>query len=256
MADPVVNPPQPEPKLPNTPPPDGLAPRGMEWKDALIELQKERDTLKEKARLYESEVQTFRQKEQERAKSESQTKEQQEQSRLEQEGNYKQALKNTEDKWQQKLSERERVAAERLVPLAIRSAATQVKGLSPQAVADLPKLVGSEIALNPETLEVYVRDPKTGKQMVDDKLNPVSVESYLEKFAAERPYLLIDSLPHRHGQSQGGSRTPVTFEQALGDRKIMDAWEKADPEGLKTAEKEYYNPANALARAKAKFNMK
>ena len=259
MAEQVVPPvppvPPPDVKLPTTPPPDEKAPRGMEWKEALTELSKERDSLREKARAYESEVQTFRQKESERLKAESIGKDQAEQNRLEQEGNYKQALKNTEEKWQNKYNQSQNLVNSRLIPMAIQAAAAQIKGLSPQAIADLPKLVGEEVALNPETLDVYIRDPKTGKPMVDDKLNPVTVESYIERFASERPYLLVDNLPHRHGQSQGGGKSPVTFEMALQDRKIMDAWEKADPEGLKLAQAEWYNPKNVLERTKKQLGM-
>lgn len=248
---------EPEVKLPDGTPPADKAPGGKSWQEAFTELVKDRDGLKEKARAYDSELQAFRQKEAERAKLESKSKEEQEQQRLEQEGNYKQALKNAEDKWAQKVAEQQRVASERLVPMAIRAAASQVKGLSPQAIADLPKLVGPEIALNPETLEVFVRDPKTGKQMIDEKLNPVSVESYLAKFAEERPYLLIDNLPNRHGTSPGiGNGKTLTFEHALADRELMNQWEKTDPEGLKKAQAEYYNPKAALERAKAKMGVK
>lgn len=247
MPEPVVVP-------PTDPKPD-LAPGGKPWKEAWTELVQDRDSLKEKVRTFDTELQGFRQKEAERSKAESQTKEQLERSKLEAEGNYKQALQNAEQKWQSKVEETRKAAADRLVPLAIKTAALSVKGLTPEAANDLPKLLNDVVGLDPEKLEVFVKGPD-GKPLLDEKLEKVTLESYLQQFASGRPYLLADGLPTRHGQSAGSKGTTMSYEAALGDRKLMAQWEQSDPAGLKAAEQAYYAPSAVKARTLAGMGIK
>jgi hypothetical protein len=250
MPEPTVPPVTPE----STKQPD-LAPGGKPWKEAWTELVTDRDVLKERVRTFDAELQSFRQKEAERSKAETQTKEQMERTRLEAEGNYKQALQNAEQKWQSKLEETRRATAERLVPLAIKTAALSVKGLTPEAVNDLPKLLADVVSLDPDKLEVFVKGPD-GKPLMDEKLNQVSLENYLQQFASGRPYLLADGLPTRHGQSPGAKGTTMSYEAALGDRKLMAQWEQSDPDGLKAAEQAYYSPAAVKARTLSGMGIK
>jgi len=249
MPEPTVPPVTPEPTKPD------LAPGGKPWKEAWTEIVQDRDSLKEKVRTFDAELQKFRNDAAERAKKESKTAEELERAKLEQEGNYKQALANTEQKWQQKLEESRKVTSDRIVPLAIKTAALSVKGLTPEAVNDLPKLLSDRIGLDPDKLEVYVKGDD-GKPLVDDKLAPVTLENYLQQFASARPYLLKDGLPTRHGQSPGNKGTTMSYEAALADRALMNQWEKADPEGLKAAEQAYYNPAAVKARTLAGMGIK
>ena len=252
MADQVITP-TTTTVTPATPP--DLAPGGKPWKEAWTELVTDRDSLKERVRSIDAEIQGFRQKEAERAKTETQTKQQLEQAKLESEGNYKQALQNAEQKWQSKLEENRRATAERLVPLAIKTAALSVKGLTPEAVNDLPKLLSDVVSLNPDDLNVFVKGPD-GKPLLDEKLNAVTLESYLQQFASARPYLLADGLPTRHGQSAGNKGTTMSYEAALGDRKLMAQWEQSDPAGLKLAEQAYYAPSAVKARTLAGMGIK
>lgn len=241
---------------PAEPPKENLAPGGKPWPDAFKEVVEDRNSLKNSVRQMTEQLQQLKSAEEARKAKEAESQQQQEQQKLEAEGNYKQALENTEKKWSEKYSKLNDSVTRRLVPMAISTAASQVKGLAPEVIKDLPNMVKDHVRVDPETLQVVVIDDE-GKQVVDDKLNPVTLEAWLGNFVSERPYLVVDNLPASHGSTQNGGAKAgqFSFEAALNDRALMDQWEKADPEGLKKAEAEYWDPRAVVARQRKKMGV-
>lgn len=251
--------PEPEPVVPGsqaaaTPPTKdaGLAPGGKPWKEALDELASSRDALKEKARSYETELQKYRAEAEIRARQEAVKNDEIQRKQLEDQGKYQEALKSTESQWKGKLDNVRSQAAARLVPLAITSAAVKIQNLTPEAARDLPALLRDRIAIDENSLELYVRGDD-GKPLLDDKLNAVPVEAYVAQFVAERPYLMTDAMPARHGQAGGHAKPNFEFSKTLENPELGKQWEAADPAGYEAARKAYWSPENQTKLIKAKL---
>ena len=248
MADQVA---EPQSKEPASKPTD-LAPGGKPWKEALDEVVSSRDALKEKARAYEAELGKYKAEAQVRAQAESVKSDEIQRKQLEEQGKYQEALRTTETKWKGQLDVVRATAAARLVPLAIQTAAGQIQNLTPEATKDLPALLRDRIAIDENTLELYVKGPD-GKPLMDDKLNPVGVEAYVQSFVAERPYLMTDAMPARHGQAGGKAKPNFDFSKTLENPDLGKQWEAADPAGYEQARKAYWSPENQTRLIKARL---
>jgi hypothetical protein len=233
--------------------PADLAPGGKPWKEALDEVVSSRDALKEKARAYESELAKYKAEAQVRAQAEAVKSDEIQRKQLEEQGKYQEALRTTESKWKNQLDTVRSTAAARLVPLAIQTAAGQIQNLTPEAARDLPALLRDRIAIDENTLELYVKGTD-GKPLMDDKLNPVPVEAYVQSFVAERPYLMTDAMPARHGQAGGKAKPNFDFAKTIDNPELGKAWEQADPAGYDAARKAYWSPENQVKVIKAKLN--
>lgn len=253
MSEPVVDQNTQTQATQNTPPKQDLAPGGKPWKEALDEVVSSRDALKAKAKEYEVELQKFRADAEARARQESIKNDELQRKQLEEQGKYQEALRTTETKWKTQLEQTRSQAAAKLVPLAIQTAASTIANLTPEAVRDLPALLRDSIAIDENTLELYVRG-QDGKPLMDDKLNAVQVNDFVRGFVAERPYLLTDSLPARHGQTSGKAKPNFDFAKTIDNPELAKQWQAADPEGFLKAEKEYWSPTNQARLLKAKYN--
>lgn len=225
-----------------------------EWRNAdeVKQIIKQRDEFKAKAREQEARLAALENAQKERETREEQLKTQAEQERLKNEGKYREALELSEKKWKGSLEGFQGKVAKTLVPLAIQSAAGKLNNLTPEAISDLPSLLERHLQIDPETLEVYPVG-QDGKRMVDERLQPVSVEQFVSGFVGTRPYLLKDSLPASHGAAGGASKRVEKLDIAalMADPKALRQMERDDPEGYAAAVAEWNNPKNHAAIAKA-----
>ena len=250
MPDPVTT--TPPASTEPTKAPD-LAPRGIPWPQAFEEIKAERDVIKTKLKEMDAELAKFRAAEDARKAEQAKLDEQNQRKTLEEQGKYREALEQTDKKWQAQLQTYKSNVTSKLLPLAIQTAAAKIPNLTVEALRDLPKLLSDSIAVDEQTLEVYVKG-EDGEPMVDEKLNQVNIDKFLTRFVSERPYLLVDGMPVRHGQAAGKGNSAMSYDQVVNDPKAQKEWEAIDPEGFRKAEQEYWSPLAATKRAKGKFN--
>lgn len=230
--------------------PNGQAPGGVTWEQAFKEATATRDKAKADYKLAAAELEKYRAAEKAKAVEQETAQQKAQRERLEQEGKYHEALKGVEAQAKQEVETVRRKVAERIVPMSIKSAAAKIDNIARESIDDLPSLLRDKIALDPETLEVYVKGDD-GKPLVDDRLQPVPVDKFIQDWVGTKPYLLIDGMPKRHGQSAGAGKR-FSIEQAINDSAVYDAWKAEDPDGLAAAEKAYWSPAAAKARLQAR----
>lgn len=245
-ADPVIkDTPDPDPKgpAPKDPPPGKTG----TWEQALEDAKVKRDKWKGQAKAQEAELEQLRQERQQRLAKDAEAQDAAKLKDLEAQGKYQEALKSTEEKYKAQVEKVRQAAANKLIPMAIKSAAASLANLAPGTVDDLPALLAGRIGIDPDTLELFVRGDD-GKPITDEKLGLVPVDKFIKGFVQERPYLLLDGMPRQHGQTPGRGGKSMDYAQALANPELMKAWEKDDPEGLKAAEKEYWSPKAVKAR--------
>jgi hypothetical protein len=219
---------------------------------------KTRDAAKERARQLEEENNKFKQTEQDAKKKETERQQQTEQEKLTSQGKYQEALNNVESKYKTEIESLYSAVNSAFVPSTIKAAAATVKNITTEALNDLPDLLSKKIKLDPKTLKPFVVGDD-GKQLCDEKLQPISVESFVSTYVSSRPYMLADGMAKgvgvRPGAGTTGSAT-FTVESALRDSKLNAEWKKADPEGHKRAFETYHSPEAIKARAMEKFAKK
>jgi hypothetical protein len=245
MAD-QVTPPEPITPVGD---PKGQAPGGVTWEEAFREATATRDRIKAEHRIAQGELEKYRAKDAELQKQNASAQEKAKLEQLEQQGKYQEALKLTEEKGRQEAEKIRARVAERLIPMAIKSAASKIPNLAKESIDDLPQLLRDRVALDPETLEMFVKGDD-GKPMVDEKLTPVPVEKFVENWIQGKPYLLIDGMPKRHGQAAGQGKA-YSFEKAMNDKAMEASWKAEDPDGYAEAEKNYWSPGEVKARLRA-----
>lgn len=219
-----------------------------DWKKIAEEAIATRDAAKQKNRQVEEELTKYRQTEAERATREAQSREEQERAKLAEQGKYQEAVKLVETKYQGEIQNIYSKITETFVPAAIKSAASKMKNITPEALQDLPSLIGGKIKLNPKTFEAFVANEK-GEPLTDEKLNPVPLESFVESFVKARSYMLVDGMPK--GTGAGPITTTgkaYTIENALTDPKLDKEWQKADPTGHARALEDFMKDAPRRAR--------
>lgn len=211
-----------------------------------------RDAAKEKLRAYEEELNKIRSTESERAKKEAADAAAAEQAKLVEQGKYQDAIKNIENKYKNELSQKDQLVAKALVPAAIKAAASKVKNIVPEAIDDLPSLLSKNIQLDPNTYQIVVVG-EDGKPLTDEKMQPVSVDTFVTSYVTKKPHFVKDGMPTGTGLKPGvgAGGQAFTVEQALVDPKILKAWEAADPEGCKAAF-DLYNSPESIRERKAK----
>jgi len=247
---------QPETKTANEPvgDPNGKAPGGVTWQEAFVEATTTRDKVKADLKVTKAELDKYKQAEKALAEQNESANQKAQREALEQQGKYHEALKIIEDKGKAELDKARARMSERMVPLAIKSAASKIDNLAKESIDDLPQLLRDRIALDPETMEVYVKGPD-GKPLVDDKLSPVSVDKFINEWVGTKPYLLLDSMPKRHGQSAGAGKK-YNMDQAINDPSLAASWKAEDPDGYAQAEKNYWSPGEVKARLRSGMKLK
>lgn len=231
--------------------PKGQAPGGVTWEEAFKEATATRDRIKAEHRIAQGELEKYRAKDAELQKQNQSAQEKAKLEQLEQQGKYQEALKLTEEKGRAEADKIRARVAERLIPMAIKSAASKIPNLAKESIDDLPQLLRDRVMLDPETLEIYVKGDD-GKPLVDEKLNQVNVEKFVEGWIQSKPYLLIDGMPKRHGQAAGQGKA-YSMDKAVNDPGMQKAWREEDPEGYAEAEKNYWSPGEVKARMRAKM---
>jgi hypothetical protein len=202
-------------------------------------------------KLQEEELTQYRQSEAERKAKETQTQEEQERAKLTEQGKYMEAVKLVETKHQSEVQNLYSTINTTFVPAAIKSAGAKVKNITPEALEDLPSLLTNRIKLHPKTFQPFVVDEK-GEQLKDEKLNPISVESFVESFVKSRTYMLVDGMPKGTGATATSGGKALTIEAAMADPKLGAEWKKSDPQGYQAAFSAYVKGAKNRAREQAK----
>jgi len=205
-----------------------------------------RDSAKSKLREYEAKVQEYESQQVKRRAEEEEHKKKQELDQSVQRGEYEKALALTKSKYEDQISKMRSNFTSKYLPTMIQTLATKIDKLSPQAINDLPSLVSTRIQLDDEFRPVVVGDD--GKPLVDKELKPVSPESYLQSFVAERPYLLVDALPPGGGKTGQSLRKPSV---ELDKGQLAELAEK-DPSAYRAHLKERYSPQAIMGRIKVK----
>lgn len=227
---------------------DHLPDDGVEyWKGEAKKAIASRDEMKRKAHEMDMELSGYRTKEQLRQQQDQERQQKAKQDELAQNGKYTEALTMAERRHAEELNGFKSRANQRLVPMAIKSAASKIKSITPEVIDDLPYLLRDRIVIDAETFEPMVVGAD-GKPLVNEKLQAVGIEEFVTKFVQSRPYMLTDGMPATHGMKSTTKPTQFTIEQAMADAKIYEEWEKADPDGLRKAEAEYLNPASVARR--------
>jgi len=217
------------------------------WKQRFEETVQMRDQLRENNRIMKdqldkvsSELNVFKTETQKQLEKEEQVK-------LESKGKYQEALKIAEEKHAAQYRGLQSAATQRLVPLAIRSAAGAIPNLTPEAAQDLPVLLRDYIGLDPSTLEVFIKD-KEGKPLTGPDLKPVPVESFVAEFVKTRPYLVKGTIPNQHGIT--GVNGQVTVDEIMNNPQLASEYAAKDPAGYAKMQADYFNPKNVLKRSK------
>lgn len=246
---PAVPPPAVPP--PAVPPPGSKEATPDAWHSALQEAIKTRDAAKARAAALDTELTRYRETEAQRTAADSAAQAKAERERMEAEGKYREILAGETKKHEEALKSLKASFATKMLPRAIKAAAAEIPGIAKESLDDLPKLVSDRLAIG-EDGEVYVVDEKTGKPKVNERLEPVAVKEFLEKFVTTRSYLMADGMPKSHGAPS--STTPVkgTFQEALDNPAFMREWREKDPEGLQKAQAEHFSPGNVRARFRKK----
>lgn len=243
-----------------------------EARSQLKEVIADRDSLKKSMKGIQTEFDTIRtqhaqllEQQKKAGDEEAQRKEALERQKLEEQGKYKESLAQLESQYKQKLELQTKGSADQierfkktLMPRVIRSALSGIPNLVPEAV-DL--LVGNtdiraRIQLDENYEPVVLGDD--GKPMLDEKMNKVTPEAFIQAQLAGKTFLFTDKMPVNRGTPKGkiGGQEELTYEAALADPKLRDKWMAEDPDGYNEAMRAYYSPAAVTARSKAKFAKK
>jgi len=219
------------------------------WKTEAQKAFEARDAIKTRLRERETELEKYR-GEVEKTREEKQAAERAKQAaELEQQGKYKEALELQEKRHSDFIAQHRQRVESRILPLAIKSAASKVKGITPEALEDLPYLLRDHVSLDHDTFEPFVKG-EDGKPLTNEKLQPITVDDFVTSFVQKRTYMLADSMPGKHGKQASQTATSFTIEQAMKDAKIYEEWEKADPDGLRAAEAKYLDPMAVAMRTR------
>jgi hypothetical protein len=219
------------------------------WKQRFEETVAARDQLRESNRLIKEQLDKVS-SELNQFKTEAQkAQEREEQVKLESKGKYQEALKTVEEKYSTQFKSLQSAASQRLIPLAIRSAATGLGNLTPEAAQDLPVLLRDHIGLDPNTLEVFVKDNE-GKPMTGPDLKPIPVEAFVAEFVKTRPYLVKGTVPTQHGIN--GMNQKLTVDDIMNDPKLMAEYAEKNPVEFANMQADYFSPKNVQKRAQGK----
>ena len=142
---------------------------------------------------------------------------------LESEGKYREALEKRENEWKGRYDSYVQRVQKALIPSAIKSSAAKIQGIDPDALDDLPVLLGDRVKLDPDTLEPMVVGDD-GKPMLDDNLNRIGVDQLVGQFVQARPRYLLDSTARGTGARPGRSgngKLPTTLSEMVSDRSAL-----------------------------------
>lgn len=255
MAEPVSDGKQTETKAEEGKKTEQTTKSGDEWKnvDEVKQIIAQRDDFKTRYKSMESEHNTLKSRLQELEQAEAARNQKSEQDKLEAQGKYQEAVELTKKKYSEQFGQFQSRVVSKLVPAAIAAAAAELENVAPEAIKDIPSLVGQKIRLNLETLEPEVIGDD-GKVVVDpETLKPVTIKDFVSKYISERPYLLLDRTVGNSGLKPGQKGAPGggwDMAKALADPKYAKAWKDADLEGYNKAAKAHFNNMKDLARAK------
>lgn len=220
---------------------------------------KARDAAKDEARKAVeklAELEAWKKSQEEAA---NQAEEEKRRQQLEKEGEYQTALEEAKKKHEADMASIQAKVQAALLPSAIQAAASKIENITPEAIGDLPTLLRDRIAVDPVTLQPFVKG-EDGQPMKDPTtLKPVPVDEFIGKYVDEKPYLKKDTQVVGRGVKPGPQDAPVdgfTVAAALKDQKVMKRWQEVDPEGHKKAFDEHFAPSNLQARATERFRGK
>jgi len=247
-AAPPVTPPAPAPdKAPDS---DGLR---SDLKEAIASRDKAKTELRQLREEKDALSSWKSDQEKERQESETAGK----QKELEEQQKYAEALTTVKADHADKIGKLQSSIELRLKPSLIKSSAAKIENISPQAMEDLPSILGSQIGINPDTLEAFVKG-EDGQPLKDKDLKVVTVDAFINDFVAKREYMRLDNQVQSNGTQPGSGQTGVesfTIEAALASPKIMKEWKERDPEGYARAWKEHLSDPVKLAKSKLKTRM-
>ena len=227
------------------------------------DLVKQRDELKATGRANQARLDALEAEAKDRAAKEAKSKEDQDRQRLEGEGKYKEALESSQKKFQGELDTLRQASIHAIAPGAIRSAAMKVQDVIPDAIGDIEKVLSPFVRVefvNGRFETTVVGED--GKPLKDEKLAPVSVESFVSSEVQKRSWWILGGVSTGSGAKlPGNAGTKIikpewTPEAALANPRVNAEWAKADPEGYAKAFQEYNSPFNAQRRAQEAMKAK
>ena len=210
------------------------------------ELKEQRDSLKTTLRTQTEELASLRtyKAEQDRLAKEASDKE------LAKRGEYEKIIENNKKEGEAKQTALINRMAISAIPLLIKGAAAKVSNLTPNAIADLPDLLDKYLALDADNFSIKVLNPD-GTPMLDQKTGKaIDPDEFVQSFIKDRPYLLSDALPVKHGlipPNRGPAKTGV-MEMSEEETKAAIA---ADPRAYNEALAQEFTHANMVHRARA-----
>jgi hypothetical protein len=201
----------------------------------------ERDELRKRLQAYE-------QREREEADRKEREKQAAKEKRLVEEGKVTELLAEKEKTWSEKHRGYQSKVESKLVKAAITAAASSIPNIAPGAADDVQKLLQQHVRLNHETLEYEVVDMNSQgewERVKDADFKDVSLDDFVKRFVASRPWYLVDRQVPSTGLTPGsrqGTPQRYTLEQAMSDPSVASKWQKDDPEGYKQATDQMFNP--------------
>ena len=233
--------------MPETPPPvvDDKTKPTFEQLEVIVKERNEKNArLQAEKEALAAENAKFREAEQQRIAKEDEHKRTAEQTKLAEQGKFKEALELADKKRDEEVSTTASIYEKKHVPLLIKDALRESKiPVVPTAVADISDALAGKIGFDRKTGEAFIKG-ENGKPLLDEKMAPVSVQSFLEKYVEDRPHYKADQMvTNASGLKPGakGAIGDITFtpENALNSRAVAEAWEKADSVAYHKAMKEY-----------------
>lgn len=183
-----------------------------QWRDEVKKLVTQRDSYKQQAIENAGKVAAY---EAEKASIEAEKaarREQDEQRSMIEQGKTKELLKMSEEKWSQKLREKENEHLNEVLPLFIQSAARQVPTLVPGSDKDLAKLLRDDFR---RVDGKYVVVDEKGNPRTNADSTPYDPIQYIVDQARSRPHMLMDSMPPSHGAPRDSR--PTSSSRSVGD---------------------------------------
>jgi len=207
-----------------------------------------RDQAKAKLREQESRLASLESAEAARSRELEEARNKVEQEKLSTKGEYDKALGLANEKFSKDIGSIRSSFERAHKPMIIKSIASGIEKVTPQALNDLPNMVGQFIRLN-DSFEAVVVD-ESGKEVKDEQLKPIAPVDFIKKFVNDRPYMLLDSMPAGQHKSKGdvSGGKALSMDDVVSNPKLAKEWFGRDPEGYDAAKKEYYSPDAVRAR--------
>ena len=210
-------------------------------------LKEQRDSLKSTLKSQAAELEQLRalKAEHDKAAKEKSDKE------LAAKGEYEKIIENNRKEAELKQNTLINKMAINAIPILIKGAASKVANIAPGAMTDLPDMLDKYLALDADNFTVKVLNPD-GTPMLDQKTGKaMDPDEFIQGFIKDRPYLLSDTLPVKHGlipPNKGPGKAKGIMEMSREETHAVIGTEvdsHGNPRVVDAAAAEAYNEALA-----------